>query len=613
MALPTAQYFKMKQLVRGALSVDGVAPSDADVLNFFGQLFTDSSGATALSALRQFVFSEAFRRVVSGDSANPSDADVVAFLQQLQTDSIGLTMSGNRYLTMKNAIRSSVSVDSLNPSPTDVLSYFSSVYNWQTDTRLLGRWKAGSLTDLSGAGVFGNLVSTGGTVTTATNVLDGNSSWQFTKGAGISLQATVTTNFIYNPFTIFIIARSTGTPAVGDTVMSSAAGLGGPWINYNAAGSYRYSGATNITIACTPANFNLLSLYAHGPQTRYGVNGAAWTVANSQSDELRTLAFGTIENGTLGWSGDILEIVIVEGQPSAAFMAGITAYFRSQYPSLGVAASPPASFSVDQTTLGGLFSAPFDIIAVGGQSNNCTMSTGATQAPGTGVFMLGRDNNVQALPSLYMTATGLQDFVEFDSSTGAGGNATSLANTYHAATGRPCVIVPCAASGSGFFPVGTLANNQWWDASQIRGFKLRNALYGSMLARIKNLIALGGTYRFLWWYQGETEAIAGGAPLANHKANTLAMFSSLASDLGLPQRVVVQPIANTLAGATAPNIATMQTNQAAMALAGQIVVGTPWAGAMNADNVHLGATGCDTVGTAAANLALAQTPGTGWY
>lgn len=110
------------------LSVENVGPLEVDVFAFCNQLFTDSTGAAALSTARQFIANEVFRTIISSGGANPTDANVSDFFTQLQTDSTGIAPMGQttRYRQMRNALRAAMSGGGLNPSDADVLSYFGS-------------------------------------------------------------------------------------------------------------------------------------------------------------------------------------------------------------------------------------------------------------------------------------------------------------------------------------------------------------------------------------------------------------------------------------------------------------------------------------------------------
>lgn len=125
MAITAAQYQSMRLAFRIMLSVEGVGPTDSDVLSFSSQLFADSSGAAALSTARNFLATEVLRTVLSAAIA-PTDSNVSDFLTQLATDSGGATPMGptKRYRSMRNALRAAMSGGGLNPSDADVLSYF---------------------------------------------------------------------------------------------------------------------------------------------------------------------------------------------------------------------------------------------------------------------------------------------------------------------------------------------------------------------------------------------------------------------------------------------------------------------------------------------------------
>lgn len=489
-------------------------------------------------------------------------------------------------------------------------------YDWTKDSQILGRWKAGSFADLAAVPVWGALVQQGGVVTTTANALDGNSAWSFTRGAAVRLR-TPTNTPQPGPFTFFIVGRSNNAAnAYPDEWLGDASNAGTRLFAFDSTHSFLFSGGSGIEIALGGMNFCFQNLYVHGYQTRYSVEGVAYTgpVPDGPSDLLNGIVIGGDSAGANGAGIDICEIIVVEGQSSAALIAGITNYVRAQYPSLGVAALPPAPFTVTQNVLS-VVAPGTDFIVCGGQSNNGCNTTAATTAPSGSTFLFGSPDQFTAMRLQYDNlAVGTVDTVQ-SRGAGAGGNATSMANAYATGTGRNVLILPISSGGSAMSIAGTGGGNpqNTWQRDAINGRNnhLRDTLYWSGVARIKNLVALGLTFRYMLWYQGEDEAING--PQATHAALTLAFFTSFFADCGLPQRVIVQPIANTVNGATAPHIAQIQAGQASLALAGTRLVGTAWAGAMEADNLHVPAAGQNVIGAAAAALALAQPAATGWY
>ena len=508
---------------------------------------------------------------------------------------------------LHNARRSALNVHAIDSS-------------WAQDSQILARYKAGSFSDLAPVSVLGPLTQVGGSVTTTAGVIDGQPAWQFTRAAGIYLRTTnhASTDLRWGPYTLIVIARSTGSP-VNNDVLISGAGFGDSRILWNTAAQWQLSGAAFTPMPCTTANFNMLTWYHHSTASRFSVNNAAYSAPyNGQGNHLTGLNIGANSDGTLSSGSDVAEVIIVEGQPSAALLAGITGYIRTTYPSIAVSATPPVAFSVDTVSLGGLISGSFDVIPALGQSNNNCMTSAATQAPGANTFMLRLDGTLQPLAANYCVVTfGILDPVQGGPS-GIGGNGTSLANAYTAGTGRPVVLVPCASLGAGYYPVAVSNSTNWLDpgTSPYSRNKLRNTIYGSTLARIKSLIALGGTLRFGWYYQGEEECVQGGTFVTNWAAKVLAMLRALATDLGMApdgMNWIIQPVANTCNGATAPNIAAMQAAATTLALAGKRIIMPPYAGAMEADNLHVNNTGQDAIGAAVAAAALAQTAGTGWF
>jgi hypothetical protein len=486
----------------------------------------------------------------------------------------------------------------------------SSGYNFATDPRLIARYRANDgLADLTAnpAG-FGALVQTAGAVATAVGV-NGRTCWQLRSASGGYLLSGLATRY-ETPVHIFVVAQAAAGSLPTQFWVSAQAGAGLVTVmSYSSVAAMRYDGTGNTTIACTPANLTFYNYYAHGSVSRSSVNGAAYTsiaAVGAGFGIVSGLCFGALTTGGNRGNLDLYEVFVYQGQAPAQFMSQLTAYVRATYPAIGVAANPPAVFSVNQTSLGGLFAAPFDFMLIGGQSNNANYATTATTIAGANTFQLGNDNTIAALAQLYDDPTGQIDTVSVDAVAGkAGGNFTAFANAYVAASGRPLVGVPCALGGSSMSLVSPPLSPTSWNKRAVRGFRLRDSLYGSMLARGQNMLALGGTFRALWWYQGENEAIAGGQALTDFSALTLDFFASFFADFGQPQRVLVQTIANTVAGASAPNLAAVQAAQAAFAQPGVRIVLPPSSGPYEADNIHLAASACNAVGSAAAAAAIA--------
>ena len=116
----------MRDLFRGALSVDSANPNDTDVLSFFKQLLVDAGSASPLSTVRNFLAGEIARRILSGNFSNPTDANVVDFWNQLTTDANAGSAMGTtaQYQTMKKALVGAFSCEFFNPTQADILSYF---------------------------------------------------------------------------------------------------------------------------------------------------------------------------------------------------------------------------------------------------------------------------------------------------------------------------------------------------------------------------------------------------------------------------------------------------------------------------------------------------------
>lgn len=124
----------MRLVLVGALAGNNplaANPSDGEMLSFFKQLFSDASGASALSSAKTTAMAAAARGVLSGNFAgiaNPNDADVVTFWGQLSTDSSSASaLTAQRYLALRTVFRDRLSNNypgASNPSEADVLSYF---------------------------------------------------------------------------------------------------------------------------------------------------------------------------------------------------------------------------------------------------------------------------------------------------------------------------------------------------------------------------------------------------------------------------------------------------------------------------------------------------------
>jgi hypothetical protein len=133
-SLPAQQYSAMRAMLRGALAGNNplaANPSDGEVLGFFKQLFTDASGAAALTPLKQGAMAAAACRLLSGNFAgiaNPNDADVVTFWGQVNTDAAAAaTLTAQRYLALRAVLRDVFSINYpgvSNPSEADMLGYF---------------------------------------------------------------------------------------------------------------------------------------------------------------------------------------------------------------------------------------------------------------------------------------------------------------------------------------------------------------------------------------------------------------------------------------------------------------------------------------------------------
>lgn len=179
MALTTDQYRTMRDLFRGALSVDSANPSDTDVLAFFKQLLADASGAIALSNARQFLAGEIARRILSGNFSNPTDANVVDFWTALASDANAGAAMGQtaQYQKMKKALVGEFQCEFFNPVEADIFGYFN----------FFGLSSSNFALNFPGTVLFGiqgdfGVTSAGGLITQA-NDLSGNAHHAVAAGA----------------------------------------------------------------------------------------------------------------------------------------------------------------------------------------------------------------------------------------------------------------------------------------------------------------------------------------------------------------------------------------------------------------------------------------------
>jgi hypothetical protein len=455
---------------------------------------------------------------------------------------------------------------------------------------------------------LGPLVETGGAFGAGTDA-DGNPTWTKAKGDGKSMAAqTLIANMQYiGAFTVIAILKFTGTPALGDRALNIS--NMDTSLFWSASNQVRMIGSVAANIPATPANQSAYIIYPHNVASRASVNGAAYSTINlgqAQYSVLNRLVFG---NGgfTTDASCDYSEVMVFRGQLSAAQIAGLASYIRGRYPSMGYAASGPVPFSLDQTSRGALPVGPFKVIVGAGQSNeSSTYLDSATVAPaGAGVYQLGNDNTITALQRNYDANTNALDGVSDDSGTTNGGRLIKMANDYYAATGIPVLIVPCMAGASGFAGNNIAAPRLRWESDFPDSTQQRYSLFGSAVARTKNALALAGAqYGWLDMMIGES-ACAFLTPTAAFGVAYGKMIADFHAAIGQPVKAVLQPICNTMASGTAPNIALVQSMTAALAVPGQILVNTPWGGTMSADNIHLSGAGADATGAQAAALAVA--------
>lgn len=481
------------------------------------------------------------------------------------------------------------------------------VYSLDTDPLIMARYRASDgAADISTSGIgLGPLVATSGAVSIGADS-DGNAVWQLRSGSGGFLKTAGGATVFYNPITVILIAKAGPAPASNQCWLTTS-GVASS-IYWASAAGLKLTGASSAVIASVPANENVFSVYEHNNVSSAGVNGSAFAALTAVGGNVgiinTNLTLGGDPSGSNRADVDIAEVIVYEGPATAQFLTALTAYVRRRYPSRGMSAVVPSPPSPWQLSRGAMPAGAFDYALFLGQSNNDGLHslTGVPTAAGALAYNFKPDNSIIACPALYGDPTNTIDGVNVNALAGVGGNATAFAAAYTASTARSLLVVPCALGGSQL-----VAN--WWPLL-VRGNKKRNCLYGMALDRARNIQSLGGRLVALVWYQGESEAQIGGALLANYQTNLDFMLSSFFRDLGIPEKTLIQTVANTVAGATAPNLAAMQAVPGALAAlsGGTRRALPPSSGPYEADNLHLQASAQNAVGAAMAASAIAA----GW-
>lgn len=489
-------------------------------------------------------------------------------------------------------------------------------FAWASDPNILSWREADSgLGDKIANNPWGAFTQPGGAVPIASGGANGQLEWQFTKGSGkYLLAAGADLNLrYYPPFHLFVIVKSTGTPSAGDAWLGNPLN-GNPRLCWQASTTARITSNSSVDITgITTANYNLYDIYFHSGFSRRSVNGAAYTTIDTTiGSAMDGLVLGAGNSaGGVSSSCAIPFIMIVEGQASATLKAGLFAYLNAKY-GMGLPA-PPATFSIAAADPSALFTPPFDIVVGGGASNNGNYSQVATAAFNPNIYIFGNDNVYKTAPALYDVNTNQMDVISADTpSSPAGGNASSLCNSLQAAWGRPLVYIPCMTGSSYVVPGTTMPPQHFtWEQSYLLGSRpvgatgVRNTIFNSAVERVKDAIAKGGTYRFMWWY-GDGEALVAqqfGDLWPTYAPQTWDAFHAR---IGQTKRVVYVQMALTTHGT---NWANFRANtQPLVQTSQQIMVSAP-DGPYNGDGLgHLQGTACDTIGAAGAAAAIAA----GW-
>jgi hypothetical protein len=271
-------------------------------------------------------------------------------------------------------------------------------------------------------------------------------------------------------------------------------------------------------------------------------------------------------------------------------------------------AAPQTLPSTAATVAAGItLPADFDFIVIGGQSQNSNYTSAGSLTFTSGILELGNDNVYKAAVSKYDDPTNQTDLISLENPAAlkSYGNAIAMANQIAAASGRPLVIVPCMLGGSGIVPPQS-GGVLWaiWDPAFPRGFGLRNSLMGSMVARTQDAIARGGKFRYLWWDQGQAEAISDLAHVNAWVSKTDSALSYFYARTGLPERTIFAQMAVTPHGS---NWAAARAAQPGLASASRIMVSEP-DGPYEPDGLHDGPAAADALGGLVAGAALSA----GW-
>ncbi len=551
MALSAAQYAQLKLGLRALLS-DNTNPnprnvSEADLFSFVNQLYVATG--VALDASRLAVIDASFRAQINGAQTLPL-ADWQSFLSQIGVDSTGFAaLPAAQYSAIElqlRALLSGLPVAPSNLSSPELKGYFDvAVPLFSASTKIIDWFEPGSLANKSPNTTTssGDLTAPLGAVVTNANAQDGQPSWQFSKASPNPL-VSASAPIFHPPIHYLVVARMNGTPAANDTV--AAAKGGGLWLDYRDSTHYGI-GASAFNVTAATGSFVLIKHYAHVNFSRTSINdsayGAQQTIA-SAGQISQGVVLGAFNAAGLDASDcEILFYLSWEGQMTDAEATWWNNYLRTKFPTLGIAATPPAMVSLASSATGFPTGSPV-AIPFAGQSNLKNNTTVATATPGANSFMLGRDSTYKALTAAYDAITNQTDFVSADTPGGAvGGLATNLINLVATRFGVNAILVSGAKGGSHLIQGAPLAANtdlDWWGRLARRGNMQRDSLYWSFVARVQDAIAKGARIPYSVWYQGESEGESATAHFATDLATTLPAFlTQLAADCGMPDKWII--------------------------------------------------------------------------
>lgn len=349
MAITAAQYQSMRLAFRIMLSVEGVGPTDADVLAFSKQLFSDSAGATPLSTVRNFLATEVLRTVLTA-ATSPSDSDISDFFTQLSTDASGVTPMGltTRYRSMRNALRAAMSGGALNPTDADVLGFLST-WSFSGNFGSLFTGVIQYLRSDLGLGVTGPIVNswadqsgngwnvTEGTATvglgTVTPGLNGHAGivggtgGQFGSMSGLTLPAPGTT-----PSFFWGVARLITSPGAGQGWLTSA-GAAALLLYANAGANLtNFNGGAQSAAAVTLGSWGRLeALFANSAADYTKFAASVGTPGASGAGASATRFLFATNTGANPGNWELLTLVTLNNIPSAPVLAAAAAAAQTFY------------------------------------------------------------------------------------------------------------------------------------------------------------------------------------------------------------------------------------------------------------------------------------------